>query len=80
MSGFIYGQLTALALIIVGAAGVAVLLWMRTLGGQGDGSGVSLSLAWFALPVVAAIVGTYVIGATVNRRIGQVLDAERRRS
>ncbi len=67
LGGFVYGQLAALALVVLSTATIAVVMWMRAL--SADGTGPASSLAWFALPFAAAIAGTVVIGAAVNRRI-----------
>jgi len=75
---FVYGQLLTLALAILGAAAVALVMWRRSLGPDSIAAPTS-SLAWFALPVAAAIAGTFVIGAAVNRRITSAL-AENDRS
>ena len=71
LEGFVYGQLAALALIVLSTATIAMMMWTRSLGA--DGTGSSSSLAWFALPVAATVVGTVVIGAAVNRRISRAL-------
>ncbi len=69
---FVYGQLLTLALAVLGAAAVALVMWRRSLGSDSIAAPTS-SLAWFALPVAAAIAGTFVIGAAVNRRITRAL-------
>ncbi|HVJ28545.1 MAG TPA: FHA domain-containing protein [Vicinamibacterales bacterium] len=71
LEGFVYGQLAALALVVLSTATIAMTMWTRSLGA--DGTGSSSSLAWFALPVAATVVGTVVIGAAVNRRISRAL-------
>lgn len=71
LGAFVYGQLTALALAVLATATIAMVMWTRSLGA--DGTGPSLSFAWFALPVAAASAGTVVIGAAVNRRIRRAL-------
>ena len=71
LEGFVYGQLAALALVVLSTATIAMMMWTRSLGA--DGTGSSSSLAWFALPVAATVVGTVVIGAAVNRRISRAL-------
>jgi hypothetical protein len=75
LEGFVYGQLAALALVVLSTATIAMMMWTRSLGA--DGAGSSASLAWFALPVAATVVGTVVIGAAVNRRISRALQAGR---
>lgn len=72
---FVYGQLAALALAVLSTATIAVVMWTRALGT--DGSGSSSALAWFALPVAAALAGVVLIGAAVNRRITRALQAGR---
>lgn len=70
---FVYGQLAALAMVVLGAAGAAIVMWRRSLGA--DAGEASSSLGWLALPVVAAIAATVVIGAAMNRRITSALAA-----
>jgi Kef-type K+ transport system membrane component KefB len=71
LNGFVYGQLAALALVVLSTATIAMLMWTRSLGA--GGAVPSSSFGWFALPVAAAIAGTVVIGAAVNRRISRAL-------
>ena len=69
---FVYGQLLTLVLAVLGATSVALVMWRRSLGPESIAASTS-SLAWFALPVAAAIAGTFVIGAAINRRIAAAL-------
>ena len=71
LGAFVYGQLTAFGMVVVGAAGAAMVMWRRSLGP--DAGDAPVSLGWLALPVVAAIAATLVIGAAMNRRIASAL-------
>lgn len=62
---FVFGSVLTLAMVIVAASEVASLM--------AAGAG-----AWLALPVAVALLGTYLIGASINRRIAQALDTVER--
>lgn len=67
LSGFVFGNVVALALVIVLAS---VLPGMVSAG----------SLASVAVPIGAALVASYVIGSSINRRITRALEAVERKA
>jgi hypothetical protein len=72
LSTFVFMRLLTLAAAILAAAAVPMAMWRRA-ALDAAAAGVSVSLVWLALPLAVALIGTYVIGALINRRITAAL-------
>lgn len=71
LRGFIFGQVTMLAALVLGATIVSLVISEQA---------PSRSLSWIALPALAALAGAYIVGASIAGRVADaVVDAERGR-
>lgn len=78
---FVYVQLATLAAAILAAAALPVAMWRRAALDGPAAAGASVSLVWLALPVAVALIGTYFVGASINRRVtGALAAGERNRT
>ena len=71
LRGFIFGQVTMLAALVLAAGVVSLVI---------SGRSTADSLSWVALPALAALAGAYIVGASIAGRVADaVADAERGR-
>lgn len=78
LGSFVFVPLLAMAAVILGSAGLPVLVWRRAALAGADATAASIPLLWLAVPVTIALISTVLVGAFINRRVVVALAAVER--
>lgn len=71
LRGFIFGQVTMLAALVLAASVLPAFIWRQ------PGAG-PVPLSWIAIPALAALAGAYIVGTSIAGRVADAIgDADR---